>query len=311
MITGPVFKLHKTYSTNITILPGSVALLFSGDLFWHNKVSVSEKRQEDGSKVEADIYVEYGNDCDSNEPPNNITYTTRILPFTEPSPIDELKNLYLLYGSMLVINVTVYPESEYTYPPKVCQFTSSNYYDALLDAKSVRELEEAESKGYCQALSKPSQNATTTSLKFRIDSHGYYYYALSIFVNAETNDTVTLSYTYLLQQRYYNGSKFTPLQCSVVDDNECTKSGLTTRLGKFCILALITDYPSLAEDQPPSYTFITELSQPYGILIFVLPIDVIIFCIGILCVMICCWSHIHTLCSKCKRTCRRNRTLQT
>ena len=296
-----VFSIYATQTTKKIILPGSVVELWSGERFWHDYLSVTEEKPDDSEKVEAQIYIEY--DCGSKLSENETHRSFPKISYTEPSPIIELTHVYLLAGSHVTMNVTVYPDSDFEYPAKVCQFSQLKDYDSLLEADSISALEKAERNGQCHEITKPSQNATTTtttSIEFSIHYHGYYHYALAIFVDPEKRNTknITLAYSYTLHLIYYDERSLTPLKCSVVDE-DCTKSDLTLKPISdftFCVLAYTPIPPS--EDLIP-YTFVVTLSNPYGIVIVAVTAT-FAFVISVLAG--CCLSKCGIICRMCRRS---------
>ena len=270
-----VFTNYSTLTYETALQPGSVVELKRITLFFHDKVSVTEEKSVNGDKVEANVYFVNAHECTSGVRENITNMTSRFLPFTKPGGIDSFGDMddnYLLKHSSVEFEVWVDPSSDFTNPAKICQFSDEKAFDALTGAETIAEVRDAEKKGKCFKLMESTKDTTITRHSYDIETHGYYYYAVSVFVDPDSHSTknVSLAYSYKLKKRYYDENDFKPQPCSVVDD-ECSKSGLTQlqrydhpNLNTLCILAYVPKPPT-TEDI--SYTFTTTLSHPLGIVI--------------------------------------------
>ena len=276
-IVGLAMLLRFTVMENETdVVPGSVVELQNVALFWFDKVSVIEEMPDTVEKVEAQIYFE--TDCASKVQVNSTNEASRDLPFKTPAAIIKLNGVYLLAGSHITFETFVDPRSDFSYPTKICQFSDLASFNALLGAtQSILDIKKAEKRGNCKVIRGSSHNVTKTTIDYSIHSHGYFYYAVSVYVEPQSRNTnnVTLSYSYTLNKTFYTVEDLTPHNCSVIDDG-CTISGLTkVKRNKLCVLAYVPIPPS---DVITTYKFTTTLSHPYGIFTTVL--------IGLICISV-------------------------
>ena len=266
-IVGVAMTLQfAVVESRTVVMPGSVVQLQNIALFWFDKVSVTEEMPDTGEKVAAQIYFE--TDCASKVQEERTNETSKDLPFQFPTKIINLDGVYLLAGSHITFEIFVDPRSDFTYPTKICQFSNSESLDALLDAtQSIADVKKAEKKGNCKSIRVSSHNVTKTTIEYSIQSHGYFYYAVSVLVDPHSRNikNVTLSYAYTLRKKFYNASDFTPQNCSVID-NGCTINGLTKLKSTkhLCVLAYVPIPPS---EVTTSYTFTTTQSNPWGIIV--------------------------------------------
>lgn len=266
--------------------PSSSTQVFAGDIvhisslkrFLYDRAEIRQQPPEGAEQAEATIYVE---NCASKEQHNETNFSSRPLPYTAPQGLFNLQQQYLLAGSVLAINLTAHKPFHSDGSAKVCQFSNADDYEELLDADTKEEVIEAEKNGFCQTIEPPSGTSPhTTVVRFNIHSHGYYYYALAVVPGELTN----VSYMYTLSKHYYDKKELTPYNCSVVDQN-CVIDGLIIITPADCVLTLIPA-PAAIEPSIP-YTFYSEQSCAWGIVIVILCVTLLVYCVLIF-IALCC-----------------------
>ena len=272
---GIVVPLYST-KTETLLRQGDVVELENTCLFWYGEISVSELKPDERNKINVAIYFVFN--CGSYAREKTANSTSPFLLYNHPEQLDEnLYGAYLLKGSLLMFEANVNLNSDLTHPIKLCRFSNDEYINALIMAKDIAEIEKAEKKGKCYNIERTSQK---TFIEHSIDSHGYYFYAISAF---STKGGVNLSYSYELMTKYYNESDFTLADCSVIDD-DCEKKDLLNIEESICVLAY-TPIPS--SEDVNNYTFTTTLSHAYGIIITVLVCSAILLILSIPCLVVC------------------------
>ena len=261
-IIVPPSTLWKVSSSSSTqVIAGDVVQISHLTRFWFSQAKISQQPPEGEEQAEAIIYVE---NCASNKRLNETNFSSRPLPVKFPQGLYNLQQQYLLDRSDLVINVTTHATSDSDASAKVCKFSNADDYTELLDANTRAEVDEAEKKGFCQAIEPPSGTSPhTTSIQFNIHSHGYYYYALAVV----PGELMNISYTYILSKHYFDKDELTPYNCSVVDQ-ECVIDGLIKIASENCALAFIPTSSAVEPFAP--YIFHLEQTSALGIsIIFV------------------------------------------
>ena len=268
-----------SYSSSTQVFAGDIVQISSLKRFWYDQAKIRQQSPEGTEQAEATIYVE---NCASKEQLNETNFSSRPLSYTAPQGLFNLQQQYLLAGSVLAINLTAHEPFHSDGSAKVCQFSNADDYEELLDADTKEEVIEAEKNGFCQTIEPPSGTAPhTTMVRFNIHSHGYYYYALAVVPGELTN----VSYMYTLSKHYYDEKELTPYNCSVVDQ-DCVIDGLIIITPADCVLALIPA-PAAIEPSIP-YTFYSEQSCAWGIVIvFLCAAPFIAYC-ALVSIALCC-----------------------
>lgn len=235
------------------LFPGALVELKSYSFFWYDKASVR------GVPVVPNKQIYFGSDCGSKVKESTSSSPHYFLNLTHPERLDdELYRVYLLKGSHLILKAIRNPYSFI----KLCRFTDEQSVMALTSARDKQAIQEAEQSAKVCYFVDRSPNASTISDK--VKDNGYQYYALSLL--SPFNESVGISYSYVLYTNYYNESSFELQHCPT--SGECSITGLTflrssnPRKNNFCVLAYVPLLPSANEKT--KYTFTTTLSNPYA-----------------------------------------------
>ena len=240
------------------LFPGALVELKSYSFFWYDKASVR------GVPVGANKQIYFGSDCGSKVKESISSSPHYFLDLTHPERLDdELYRVYLLKGSNLIFKAIRNPYSLVTNQTiKLCRFTDEHSVMALTSARDKQAIQEAEQSAKVCYFVGRSRNGSTISDK--VKDNGYQYYALSLL--SPFNESIGVSYSYVLYTNYYNESSFELQHCPT--SGECSITGLTflrssnPHKNNFCVLAYVPLLPSTNETT--QYTFTTTLSNPYA-----------------------------------------------
>ena len=272
LYTAFIVFLVAGYEKNTTVVfPGALVELKSYSYFVYDKASVTG---DVPAGANAQIYL--GSNCGSKVKESVTLSPYSLLNLTYPKRLDDqLYRVYLLKGSHLTFDAILHPNLDIDITPnitiKLCRFTDEESVIALTSARNENEIQKGEEKAkVCYEIGNSS-----TVLYDKVKHNGYQYYALSVF--CPLNESVTISYSYVLYTKYYNESSFERQHCSVTLHHGCSITGLTLvrssnpQKDKFCLLAYVPSLPTVNETE--YFTLTTTLSNMYGL------ISIVGFCI--------------------------------
>ena len=202
LYTAFIVFLVAGYEKNTTVVfPRALVELKSHSYFVFDKASVTG---DVPAGANAQIYL--GSNCGSKVKESVTLSPYSLLNLTYPKRLDDqLYRVYLLKGSHLTFDAILHPNLDIDITPnitiKLCRFTDEESLIALTSARNENEIQKGEEKAkVCYEIG----NSSTVYDKVKQDR--YQYYALSVF--SPLNESVTISYGYVLYTKYYNESSF-------------------------------------------------------------------------------------------------------
>ena len=281
LILSPVLLATSvaSSSTCATVYIGDVVYITEVVGFLYNKANITVKPPEE-TEVEVDIF--YIDDPNSQWEESNYTSLVDYYDFPEGILIQNNRQSYFLSHSEIefCFQVQMNSSSELAKLAKICQFSNSKDYNALMNADTNKGIAEAEKRGDCQEILNPPN-------KYKIKDQGYYWYAVSL--PSSDTETLNASYTYHLNKRYYNQTMLGDPYCSVDDDSDCVIGSLIGQRSTKHLLVYIPDPVGIIEPIDP-FNFCVEMSNAWGIAIIVfIPVLLIALCCVIALSVACCY----------------------